>query len=111
MEVVHQPLRLSFWISEIGYHWVVGRKSTHISYFNTLLIYSPSAFRTATTFDRFYSDAVNGAPRTLSVGMATDGPVTTESCTTACFEDGWRFAGTEFSQYVCHLFHPSETIN
>ncbi|EKM74831.1 hypothetical protein AGABI1DRAFT_95324 [Agaricus bisporus var. burnettii JB137-S8] len=58
-----------------------------------------------------WTDAVNGAPRTLSVGMATDGPVTTESCTTACFEDGWRFAGTEFSQYDFKLTNITSFIH
>lgn len=44
-----------------------------------------------------YSDAVNGAPRSLSVGMNTGGPVTTESCTAACFQGGYRLSGTEFA--------------
>ncbi|EEB99634.1 hypothetical protein MPER_00650, partial [Moniliophthora perniciosa FA553] len=39
----------------------------------------------------------DGAPRTLTHGMAMANPTTIEECTSACFNAGYRFAGTEFA--------------
>lgn len=44
------------------------------------------------------SDNVNGV-RTLSVGTAVSS-VTLESCTSACFNAGYRFSGAEYSECV-----------
>ncbi|KXN83001.1 Putative fungistatic metabolite, partial [Leucoagaricus sp. SymC.cos] len=44
-----------------------------------------------------WTDAVNGAPRSLPNGMGVNGPMTTELCTAACFQNGYRLAGTEYS--------------
>ncbi|KAF5348257.1 hypothetical protein D9756_010540 [Leucocoprinus leucothites] len=44
-----------------------------------------------------WTDAVNGAPRSLSVGMGVNGPMTDELCTAACFQNGYPLAGTEFA--------------
>ena len=46
------------------------------------------------------SDAVNGAPRSLSVGMDISSPLTNELCTAACFQNGYGLAGTEFAGWV-----------
>ncbi|EKM51417.1 uncharacterized protein PHACADRAFT_263528, partial [Phanerochaete carnosa HHB-10118-sp] len=49
-----------------------------------------------------YNDS--GNPRTLGVGVTTDGPNTIESCTNACFNAGYPLAGAEFStQCFCDL--------
>ena len=45
------------------------------------------------------SDNVNGQ-RVLTTGMGVDGQVSTETCTAACFNHGFRLAGTEYSGYV-----------
>ena len=48
------------------------------------------------------SDSVNA--RTLTVGVNTDGEVTIESCTDACFNAGYPLAGAEFAdQCFCDL--------
>ena len=44
------------------------------------------------------SDNVNGAGRSIANGVNTVGPVTIESCTTACFNAGFAFAGAEFAE-------------
>ncbi|KAF9005041.1 copper radical oxidase with WSC domains [Cyathus striatus] len=44
-----------------------------------------------------YTDNTNNAGRTLNVGTDVTGQVTIASCTTACFNGGFRFAGTEFA--------------
>ena len=50
------------------------------------------------------SDNVNGV-RSLSHGAAVAGQVTLESCTSACFNAGYRFSGAEYSAYVLtHFF-------
>ncbi|KAF7327563.1 hypothetical protein MKEN_00335300 [Mycena kentingensis (nom. inval.)] len=43
-----------------------------------------------------YSDNVSGA-RSLPVGMGVSGPMTLEACTSACFDAGYPFAGSEFA--------------
>ncbi|KDR73046.1 hypothetical protein GALMADRAFT_142739 [Galerina marginata CBS 339.88] len=43
------------------------------------------------------TDNVNGAGRTIANPTAVTGQVSIESCTTACFNGGFRFAGTEFA--------------
>ena len=50
----------------------------------------------------FHSDS--GNPRTLGVGVTTNGPTTIESCTDACFNAGYPLAGAEFAtQCFCGL--------
>ncbi|RDB22030.1 hypothetical protein Hypma_011026 [Hypsizygus marmoreus] len=45
-----------------------------------------------------YSDNVNGAGRTLTVGApGVQGDLTLQKCTTACFNAGYPLAGTEYS--------------
>ncbi|KAF9448413.1 copper radical oxidase [Macrolepiota fuliginosa MF-IS2] len=44
-----------------------------------------------------WTDAVNGAPRSLANAMNTNGPVDIETCTTACFNAGFHLSGTEFA--------------
>ncbi|KAF8908562.1 copper radical oxidase with WSC domains [Gymnopilus junonius] len=43
------------------------------------------------------ADNVNGAGRAIANGIDTTGPVTIESCTTACFNAGFGIAGAEFA--------------
>lgn len=43
------------------------------------------------------SDLVNGAGRTLPVGMAMTGDLTQAKCTTACFNAGYPLSGAEFA--------------
>ncbi|KAJ7641183.1 WSC domain-containing protein [Roridomyces roridus] len=44
-----------------------------------------------------YGDNVNGAGRTLSVGQSVRGQLTLETCTTACFVEGYPYSGSEYS--------------
>ena len=45
------------------------------------------------------SDNVNG--RALPVGIQLSAPNTIEECTSACFNAGYQFAGTEYSDQCC----------
>lgn len=44
-----------------------------------------------------YSDNVNGAGRTLTVGVAITGGLTMEKCTAACYNAGLPLAGSEYA--------------
>ncbi|KAJ7583869.1 hypothetical protein C8J56DRAFT_1054387 [Mycena floridula] len=44
-----------------------------------------------------YGDAIQGAGRTLRTEMGLSSPTTIEACTSACFNGGFQFSGTEFS--------------
>ncbi|KAJ3544200.1 hypothetical protein NMY22_g2863 [Coprinellus aureogranulatus] len=49
------------------------------------------------------SDNVQGQ-RVLTTGMGVQGGMTTEKCQTACFNAGFRMAGTEYAGYVIQFF-------
>ncbi|KAF8882972.1 copper radical oxidase [Infundibulicybe gibba] len=55
-----------------------------------------------------YSDAVNGAPRTLPNAMTPPGSLTIESCTTTCFNAGFQYSGTEFSDLYIHALESTD---
>jgi hypothetical protein len=44
-----------------------------------------------------FSDNVNGAGRTLAVGMPVTGDLTQAKCTTACFNAGFPLSGAEYA--------------
>lgn len=48
----------------------------------------------------FFSDNVNGAGRTLTVGVAITGGLTMEKCTAACYNAGLPLAGSEYAGFV-----------
>jgi hypothetical protein len=48
----------------------------------------------------FVSDNVNGAGRTLTVGMAVTGGLTMEKCTSGCQNAGYSLAGGEYAGFV-----------
>ncbi|KAJ3530112.1 hypothetical protein NMY22_g8708 [Coprinellus aureogranulatus] len=50
-----------------------------------------------------WSDNVQGQ-RVLTTGMGVQGGMTTEKCQTACFNAGFRMAGTEYAGYVISFF-------
>lgn len=51
----------------------------------------------------FGSDNVNGAGRSLTVGMALATTTSIESCTSACFTAGYKLSGTEFGDECCEF--------
>lgn len=59
---------------------------------------APTAFAEIQDWDSLgcYSEGLNGQ-RTLTTGMGVQGAMTTEKCTAACFNGGFRLAGTEYS--------------
>jgi hypothetical protein len=59
-------------------------------------IYSPLPFGSS-LIQNAHSDNVNGAGPTLSKPTGLPSPVTIEGCTSACFNGGYRFSGTEYS--------------
>lgn len=73
----------------IGFLWGAIRKSFPLLLLRVTLIGSHC------------SDNTNNDGRTLENGMGLSVPNTIEACTTACFNAGYPYAGTEYSGECC----------